>query len=79
MKKMALIVVCVVLTACAGTPEDRAYRIAAGHAEWQDRFERDRRACESSGGVIAQERHQPDSIRIGAPRVEVGTRYWCVY
>lgn len=67
------------IAACSGTPERHAYEIADARAEWLDRFSADRRACASLGGVIVQERHQPDSLRVGDSRPEVGTRYYCRY
>jgi hypothetical protein len=65
------------IAACSGTPEHHAYDIADRYAEWLDRFSVDKRACATAGGVIVQERHQPDSIRVGGSAPEVGTRYYC--
>lgn len=67
------------IAACSGMPEQRAYDIADRRAEWLDRFSVDKRACAAHGGVIVQERHQPDSIRIGGSGPEVGARYYCRY
>lgn len=67
------------IPACSGTPEQRAFDIADKRAEWLDQFSVDKRACASRGGVIVQERHQPDPIRVGDSRPEVGTRYYCRY
>lgn len=76
---IVLVAVILPIAACSGTPEQHAYEIADRRAEWLDKFSVDRRACASLGGVIVQERHQPDSIRVGGPDPEVGTRYYCRY
>lgn len=75
--KTMTVLLALALTACASNPEQTRYEIADGHARWLDTFHAAQRACQSAGGVIVQDRHQPDSIRVGADRVEVGTRYWC--
>jgi hypothetical protein len=69
----------VMLAACAGAPEQRAYETANWRAAWLDRFHTDSEACQAEGGHIVQERHQPTPIRIGATPPEVGTRYWCEF
>lgn len=67
------------IMACSGMPEQHAYDIADSGAEWLDKFSVDERACATAGGVIVQERYQPDSIRVGGSGPEVGTRYYCRY
>jgi hypothetical protein len=74
-----LIVAFPTIAACSGTPEQRAYDIADRRAEWLDRLSVDKRACATLGGVIVQERHQSDSIRLGGPGPEIGTTYYCRY
>ena len=64
MKKQIVIVLQAMLvlggSGCAAHPDTRAYEIADFHARWLDRYQADRRRCERSGGVIVQERHEPD-------------------
>lgn len=67
------------MVACSGTPEQHAYDITDRRAEWLDKFSVDKRACAAAGGVVVQERHEPDSIRVGGSGPEVGTRYYCRY
>ena len=74
---LLLLAVAISMSACSGTPERHAYDIADRRAEWLDSFSVDKRACAAAGGVIVQERHQPDSISVGGPRPEVGARYYC--
>jgi hypothetical protein len=74
-----LIVLFPPIAACTGTPEQRAYDLDDRRAEWLDKLAVDKRACATLGGVIVQERHQPDSIRVGRPGPEVGTTYYCRY
>jgi len=73
----AILPALVILAACAGTPQQRAYEIANWRAAWLDRFHTDKKVCEEEGGHIVQERNQPTSIRIGTMPPEAGTRYWC--
>jgi hypothetical protein len=67
------------IAACSSTPEQTAYEIADRHARWLDRYTIEKRACAAAGGMIVQQRHRPDSIRVGGPDPEVGTRFYCRY
>ncbi len=74
----AVAIPCLLLMAsCAASPEQTSFEIADGRARWLDRFHADEIACRASGGHIVQERHSPDSIRVGEKGPEIGTRYWC--
>jgi hypothetical protein len=67
------------IAACSSTPGQTAYEIADRHARWLDRYSIEKRACAAAGGVIVQQRHRPDSIRVGGSGPEVGTRFYCEY
>lgn len=71
-------VAALVITACAAGPERTAWEVADARARWLDRFHVDQRRCERQGGLIVQERHTPDALRLGPREPEAGTRYWCV-
>lgn len=79
MKTKLAVLAALLLTACASNPEQARYEIADGRARWLDQYWTAKRACESSGGVIMQERHESCDIRgCSAERPEIRSRYWCV-
>lgn len=70
--------VLLVLGGCATDPGQRAYEVADFRVRWLDRYQADQRNCERAGGVIVQERHGPEPLRIGKRGPEIGSRYYCL-